>query len=78
MHSTGVSDARAQVRFQTKINMVGVDQRTGAVDPKCFPLLANWHAASRLQDVCCALRNAMVAAAKLAQPPPDTQFFADA
>ena len=44
----------------TKINMDGVNQNSGVVDPKKFDILRNWNKKYRLQHVCCRLRDAMV------------------
>ena len=65
------------VRFQTRINMECVNQVTGVVDPKKVEILKNWTKRNRIQHICCRLRDLMLAAAKLPQPPVGSTYFND-
>jgi ubiquitin-conjugating enzyme E2 variant len=65
-----------RVRFQTKINMPCVDQASGRVDPNKLDILRNWNKHTRIEHVCCALRDAMLQSSKLAQPPAGSEYFA--
>ncbi|KMS66360.1 hypothetical protein BVRB_034230 [Beta vulgaris subsp. vulgaris] len=46
---------------------------TGLVLPS-FPSIHNWKPSSSMVDVLCALREAMVSASKLPQPPIDSTY----
>lgn len=49
-----------RIRFQTRINMDGVNPNNGDVDAKKFDILKNWNKKYRIQHVLCRLRDAMV------------------
>ena len=65
------------VRFQTKINMDCVNQQSGEVDKNKVEILKNWNKKFRIQHICCRLRDLMVAAARLPQPPVGVNYFED-
>lgn len=44
------------------------------VDPRKVPILAGWQYEYSIKDVLCALREGMVAAARLRQPGPDETY----
>jgi len=61
------------IQFVNKINMQCVDCASGRV---LFERIPNfrWDKSQSIESVLCALRNAMVPASKLAQPPPEANF----
>lgn len=64
------------IRFQSRINLpcVGPD---GTVNPRGFPLLANWTREKTLEHVLVELRREMASPAnrKLPQPPEGSVYF---
>mmetsp|Transcript_10363 Transcript_10363/g.15008 ORF Transcript_10363/g.15008 Transcript_10363/m.15008 type:complete len:153 (-) Transcript_10363:272-730(-) len=60
-----------QVKFLTKINMPCVDQQTGDVSPTWYP---KWNSNNNIYDFLVSLRNEMVAASKLPQPPAGSEY----
>jgi len=64
-------DVPPKVRFISKINMPGVDAKTGVVSPALIP---NWTRSGTIATAMCHIRNAMRAAAKTAQPPEGEEF----
>jgi len=65
------------VRFKSRINMTCVNQSSGAVDTKAFPVLGNWRREYTMQHVLVELRREMGAPhnRKLSQPPEGSEFF---
>jgi len=63
-------DVAPTVQFVTKINMPGVDERTGLVKD----IMKGWTRNSTMYDYLSAIRNSMTAAAKLKQPGPEETF----
>jgi ubiquitin-conjugating enzyme E2 variant len=61
-----------EVQFVTKINLPCVDAR-GKVTNQ-LPALASWKPSMGMVDVLFSLRDAMTAAARLPQPPPDATY----
>lgn len=63
-------DEPPAVRFQTRINMTCVNQETGLVEPRLFPMLANWQREYTMEDILMQLKKEMFSPQnrKLAQP----------
>ncbi|KAH7839155.1 hypothetical protein Vadar_000520 [Vaccinium darrowii] len=63
-------DEPPAVRFQTRINMTCVNQETGLVEPRLFPMLANWQREYTMEDILMQLKKEMLSPQnrKLAQP----------
>ena len=57
------------VRFISKINIAGVNQSTGAVQPD-FPQLANWNRNMSIESILVALKNSMTVPANKRLPQP--------
>eukprot|EP01111_Echinosteliopsis_oligospora_P007722 TRINITY_DN2299_c0_g1_i1.p1 TRINITY_DN2299_c0_g1~~TRINITY_DN2299_c0_g1_i1.p1 ORF type:complete len:142 (-),score=32.60 TRINITY_DN2299_c0_g1_i1:226-651(-) len=64
------------VRFTSRINMTCVNQSTGAVEPKHFPLLANWSNKYGIEHVLVELKKEMSSGSnkKLSQPSEGSMF----
>lgn len=64
------------VRFHSRINMHCVHQETGVVEPKHFPLLAQWRREHNMETILTELRREMASShnRKLHQPPEGTTF----
>ncbi|KAG5532098.1 hypothetical protein RHGRI_026645 [Rhododendron griersonianum] len=64
-------DEPPAVRFQTRINMTCVNQETGLVEPRLFPMLADWRREYTMEDILMQLKKEMFSPQnrKLAQPP---------
>ncbi|KAI3843751.1 hypothetical protein MKX03_018404 [Papaver bracteatum] len=58
------------VRFQTRINMNCVNQETGMVEPRLFPMLLDWQRECTMEDVLTQLKKEMASPQnrKLSQP----------
>jgi len=64
------------IKFVSRINMASVNQQNGTVDPRTFPILAQWKEDYSIETILVGLRNDMTAAQnrKLPQPPEGTNF----
>jgi len=64
------------VKFVSRINMAGINQQNGTVDPRTFPVLMQWKEDYSIETILMGLRNDMTAAQnrKLSQPPEGTNF----
>ncbi|KAK4484139.1 hypothetical protein RD792_011359, partial [Penstemon davidsonii] len=64
-------DKPPSVKFQTRINMSCVNLETGAVEPRFFPMLADWQRQYTMEDILLQLKKDMMSPQnrKLAQPP---------
>lgn len=69
-------DKPPNVKFYSKINMICVNQNNGLVEPKHFPLLANWQRDFTLEKLLIDLKREMAAPynRKLHQPPEGSIF----
>ncbi|XP_009626549.1 ubiquitin-conjugating enzyme E2 variant 1B-like [Nicotiana tomentosiformis] len=58
------------VRFQTRINMSCVNYETGVVEPRLFPMLADWKRENTMEDILMQLKKEMMSPQnrKLSQP----------
>ncbi|RCV41227.1 hypothetical protein SEVIR_9G117400v4 [Setaria viridis] len=56
---TDYPDKPPTVRFQTRINMTCVNQETGLVDPRLFPMLGNWQREHTMEDILTSLKREM-------------------
>ncbi|KAK1349492.1 Ubiquitin-conjugating enzyme E2 variant 1A [Heracleum sosnowskyi] len=58
------------VRFETQINMSVVNYETGEVEPKLFPMLADWQREYTMEDILMELKREMMSSRnrRLAQP----------
>nr|CAD7457907.1 unnamed protein product [Timema tahoe] len=65
-----------EVRFVSGINLDGVDQVTGVVDPKAVPVLNEWKIQYRILDVLLDLQRKMESeeSKRLVQPPRGSLF----
>jgi len=63
-----------QITFLNKINMSGVNQTTGAVDPNSFALLKNWNRKYTLMDLLKSIRKDMESLSKT-QPEEGSRFY---
>lgn len=65
-----------QITFLNKINMPGVNQTNGAVDPSYFSVLKNWDKKYTLMDALKAIRKEMETSSfkKLSQPEEGARF----
>ena len=65
-----------QLTFLTKINMPGVNQSTGVVDPSNFSVMKNWEKKSTLMDALKGVKKEMESASfkKLSQPPEGSKY----
>lgn len=59
-----------KVRFVTKVNMNGVDRKTGVVDPR-LKVLAEWNEHSTVEKLLIGLRKEMQSASNKSLPQPD-------
>jgi ubiquitin-conjugating enzyme E2 variant len=64
-------DVPPAIRFISKINMHGVDQKTGVVSPSLF---TGWTRQSTIASAMCLIRNHLKTAAKLTQPPEGEEY----
>ncbi|EFA75902.1 putative ubiquitin-conjugating enzyme E2 [Heterostelium album PN500] len=64
------------VKFESKINIPCVNQQTGVVEPKNFPLLKDWSDKTTIETILLELRREMTTTAnrRLQQPPEGTYF----
>jgi len=64
------------VRFHSKVNMTSVNHDTGVVDPRHFPLLAQWRREYTMETILTELRREMASPhnRKLQQPPEGSTF----
>lgn len=69
-------DKAPSVKFYSRINMTCVNQDTGVVEAKHFPLLAHWHREYTMEKVLTELKREMAASnnRKLPQPPEGSTF----
>jgi ubiquitin-conjugating enzyme E2 variant len=65
-----------QITFLNKINMPGVNQTTGVVDPSYFSVLKNWDKKYTLMDALKGIRKEMETSSfkKLSQPEEGSRF----
>ncbi|KAF2068709.1 hypothetical protein CYY_009969 [Polysphondylium violaceum] len=65
-----------KVSFTSKINMSCVNQQSGAIEQKNFPLLNNWAPKTTIENILTEIRKEMSSASnkKLVQPPEGAQF----
>lgn len=64
------------VRFLSRINLTCVSKETGVVEPKHFPMLANWRNEYTMEDILMELKREMAAPynRRLPQPPEGSTF----
>lgn len=64
-------DVAPAVKFVTKINLNGINNTNGTVDPRTLPLLAKWQSNYNIKSILVELRRLMTIKenAKLPQPP---------
>uniref|UniRef100_R7WCA7 Ubiquitin-conjugating enzyme E2 variant 1A n=1 Tax=Aegilops tauschii TaxID=37682 RepID=R7WCA7_AEGTA len=56
---TDYPDKPPTVRFQARVNMTCVNQETGMVDPRRFPMLGNWKREHTMEDILISLKKEM-------------------
>ncbi|XP_024380735.1 ubiquitin-conjugating enzyme E2 variant 1C [Physcomitrium patens] len=56
-------DKPPTVRFHSRINMTHVNPETGVVEPKYFPMLANWRRQYTMEDILIDLKKEMASPA---------------
>ncbi|CAI0383325.1 unnamed protein product [Linum tenue] len=66
----GYPDYPPSVKFQTRLNMTCVNPETGVVEPRLFPMLANWNRDYTMEEILVRLKKEMMSPQnrKLAQP----------
>eukprot|EP00741_Cyanophora_paradoxa_P013577 tig00020703_g13110.t1 len=64
------------VKFTSKVNMSCVNPQNGVVEPRAFPMLANWRPEYMMTQLLSELRKEMASPAnrKLQQPPEGSTF----
>lgn len=64
------------VRFLSRINMTCVSKESGVVEPRHFPMLANWRTEYTMEDILMELKREMAAPynRRLSQPPEGSTF----
>ncbi|KAJ7557685.1 hypothetical protein O6H91_04G005400 [Diphasiastrum complanatum] len=69
-------DKPPSVRFYSRVNMTCINQETGLVEPRHFPLLANWRREYTMEDILTELKREMAVSynRKLQQPPDGSTF----
>jgi ubiquitin-conjugating enzyme E2 variant len=65
-----------QIKFVSKINLAGVNQKNGTIDNQYFSVLKNWTKNNTLQDALKGIRKEMESSAfkKLSQPEEGSVF----
>ncbi|KDN41333.1 UBC-like protein [Tilletiaria anomala UBC 951] len=71
-------DRPPEVHFLTKINLPCVDQSNGKVEPRLFPVLAQWRRDYTIETILIELRREMASSAnrKLPQPAEGSMYAA--
>eukprot|EP00244_Chara_vulgaris_P009199 TRINITY_DN3853_c0_g3_i1.p1 TRINITY_DN3853_c0_g3~~TRINITY_DN3853_c0_g3_i1.p1 ORF type:complete len:145 (-),score=26.23 TRINITY_DN3853_c0_g3_i1:256-690(-) len=69
-------DKPPAVRFESRINMACVNQESGVVEPRSFPMLASWRRDFTMENILTELRREMQTGQnrKLPQPPEGSTF----
>ena len=62
------------VKFETKINLPSVNQKSGEVEGKNFPVIGKWVSTTRIIDILTALFNEMKVNKNLPQPKEGEKF----
>ena len=62
------------VYFNSKINIPSVNQSTGQVDPKKFPMFVKWNPAYTMENVLVGLKKEMIENKSAKQPPEGSMY----